>query len=150
MSLEILCSTRYYSFTGMHLRGPHSKDHRSLQEKWTAAQQRQFQRDRRRRYTNPYRTQAEEDAERLRKHNQGIFDRRRDPYNRQYGDHEYAAYREERLREDCKRNGVHCNFHALEWDPGDKRYDYDWVHDEHYKGTRYDPYPHDTKYLFNP
>jgi hypothetical protein len=135
---------------GEHLRGPHSKVHRSLQEKWTAAQQRQYQRDRRRRYTNPYRTQAEEDAERLRKHEQGIFDRRRDPYNRQQGDHEYAYYREKRLEEDCKRNGVSCNYHALDWDACDRRYDYDPIHREHYRGTPYDRHPHDTTRMFDP
>ncbi len=122
----------------------HPRAHRSLQEMWTAAQKRQYQRDRRRRHTNPNRTQDEEDAERRRKHDQGIFDRRRDPYNRQYGEHEYAFYREQRLKEDCKQNGVHCNFHALDWDAGDKRYDYDPWHDEHYHGTLFDPDPHDT------
>ena len=115
------------------MRGPHSKVNRSLQEKWTAAQQRQYQRDRRRRYTNPDRTQAEEDAERLRKHEQGIFDRRRDPYDREFGDYDYAVYREERLREDCERNRVHCNFHALDWNEADRRYNYDWVHGERYR-----------------
>lgn len=132
------------------MRGPHSNAHRSLQEKWTAAQQRQYQRDKRRRYTNPNRTQEEEDAERIRKHNQGIFDRDRDPYNRERGDHEYAAYREQRLREDCGRNGVSCNYHALDWDAADKRYDYDWIHDEHYQGTQNDPHPHDVSHPIDP
>eukprot|EP01083_Nonionella_stella_P135136 411042_1 len=57
-------------------------------EKWDAAQKRQYQRDFRRRFTNPYRTQAEEMRERERKHVQGeITSRTRDPYNREYGDH---------------------------------------------------------------
>lgn len=134
-----------------HLRGPSRHElrnsqqfRRSLQEKWTAAQQRLYERDKRRKITNPYRTQAEEDAERVRMHEQGLIDPRRDPYNRMFGDHEYAYYREQRLQEDCRLLGINCNVHALEWDPGDRRYDYDWIHDEHYLGTSYDPYPHDT------
>jgi hypothetical protein len=121
-----------------------SQLHRSLQEKWTAAQQRLYQRDKRRKFTNPDRTQAEEDAERVRMHEQGLIDPRLDPYNRAFGDHEYAYYREQRLQEDCRVLGINCNVHALDWDSVDKSYDYDWIHDEHYIGTSYDPYPHDT------
>ncbi|KAL3758856.1 hypothetical protein ACHAWU_003128 [Discostella pseudostelligera] len=124
-----------------HLRGPR---HRYLQEKWTAAQQRLYERDKRRKYTNPYRTQAEEDAERLRMHENGLYDPRRDPYNRQYGDHEYAYFREQRFREDCRLLGINCNVHALDYDPADRLFDYDALHDEYYRGTPYDPYPHDT------
>lgn len=131
------------------MRRPHQgvrshQGHRALQEKWTAAQQRLYQRDKRRKFTNPDRTQAEEDAERIRMHEQGLIDPTRDPYNRMFGDHEYAYYREQRLQEDCRRLGINCNVHALDYDSADRTYDYDWIHDEHYLGTPYDPYPHDT------
>jgi hypothetical protein len=79
-------------------------------------------------------------------HEQGLINPRRDPYNRQYGDHEYAYYREKRFEEDCRLNGITCDVHALDWDSVDKRYDYDRIHDEHYRGSPNDPYPHDVSH----
>ena len=83
---------------GVNLRGFNSVDaleeHRLL--KWNAAQKRQDQRDRRRRYTNPYRTQEEETRERWRKHMQGEnrHNSRVDPYEPQHGGHGYVHHRE--------------------------------------------------------
>lgn len=120
------------------------RHHRALYyEKLSAAQKRQNQRDYRRQFTNPFRTEAEENAERQRKHQQGIFDPKRDPDNRQFGFHEYAFYREQDRADRCTRTGRGCNYHALDWDNQDKRYDYDPWHGEHYSGT---PYDHDVNY----
>lgn len=120
------------------------RHHRALYyEKLSAAQKRQNQRDYRRQFTNPFRTEAEEHAERQRKHEQGLLDPARDPDNRQFGFHEYAFYREQDRADRCTRTGRGCNYHALDWDNQDKRYDYDPWHGEHYSGT---PYDHDVNY----
>ncbi|KAL3758857.1 hypothetical protein ACHAWU_003129 [Discostella pseudostelligera] len=125
-----------------------SRYRRALQfEKLTAAQKRQDQRDYRRQFINPFRTEAEENAERQRKHHQGLFDPKDDPSNRQFGFHEYAFYRERNRANECKRTGRGCKYHALDWDPGDRRYDYDPDHFEHYSGT---PFDHDVSNQWNP
>ena len=71
-----------------------SKVHRLL--KWNAAQKRQDQRDRRRRWTNPDRTQEEELRERWRKHNQGANRGYSgvDPYEPSHGGAAYVRHRE--------------------------------------------------------
>eukprot|EP00804_Cyclotella_cryptica_P000787 CCRYP_001058-RB/>CCRYP_001058-RB protein AED:0.11 eAED:0.11 QI:1614/0.5/1/1/0.5/0.33/3/219/156 len=71
-----------------------SEEHRLL--KWNAAQKRQDQRDSRRHYTNPYRTQEEEYRERWRKHIQGEnrHNSRVDPYEPEHGGHAYVHHRE--------------------------------------------------------
>ncbi|KAL9182823.1 hypothetical protein ACHAXT_004102 [Thalassiosira profunda] len=111
-----------------------SRGDRRLARKKTAAQKRQDQRDARRHRENPNRTQQEERAERLRKHQQAI---RRgkpsvDPYNRNYGDPNYAKKRERGRGNRCRRTGEGCNYHALEWDAWDRKYNYDPIHDEYY------------------
>lgn len=126
--------------TGDFLRGyPGGGYNRALYyEKLTAAQKRQNQRDYRRRFTNPFRTQAEENAERQRKHDQGMeFGMTggiQDPANRQHGYHEYMLDRQNKL------DSWGANYDALAIDPLDGKRDYDPLHYEHYSGT---PYDHD-------
>ena len=135
---------RIWTNTGDYLRGypegrSSSRYRRALYfEKLTAAQKRQNQRDYRRQFINPDRTQAEEYAEQQRKHHQGLFDPKDDPRNRQFGSHEYSYYREKNRAEQCKLTGRGCKYHALDWDPVDKKYDYDKMHGEHYWGTEFD------------
>lgn len=114
--------------TGDNLRGrPLDQDRRALQWKKNAAQKRQDQRDRRRKFTNPGRTQFEEDRERWRKHGQAINrgNPRGDPYEPGYGDPFYA-----RNREFSPWRGN--NWHALDYDPWDGKFDYDPIHGTHY------------------
>ncbi|KAL3777345.1 hypothetical protein HJC23_010147 [Cyclotella cryptica] len=86
-----------------NLRGFHEEEedmadigdvHRIL--KWNAAQKRQDQRDRRRKWTNPDRTQEEELRERWRKHYQGANrgNSRVDPYEPIHGGADYVRHRE--------------------------------------------------------
>ncbi len=125
--------------------GRSSRHRRALYyEKLTAAQKRQNQRDYRRQFTNPFRTQAEENAERLRKHQQGMefgmtggID---DPANRQHGYHEYMLDRQNKL------DSWGANYDALAVDPFDGKRDYDPWHGEHYYGT---PNDHDTNYWWD-
>lgn len=101
--------------------------------KLTAAQKRQMQRDARRKYTDPDRTMAQERAERIRKDEQA---RNRnnplgDPYHREFGDSWFARNREIERAMDCNIEDRNCYYHALEYDPFDRRYDYDPIHDEY-------------------
>lgn len=116
------------------------RDHRTLEEKLTPAQKRQEQRDERRHKFNPHRTQEEEDAERIRKQHQGLFDDRRDPAHRQYGDHEFMWKRQQKLED------WNADYDALHPHPGstDGKKDFDPMPDHwnHYYGTEDD---HDVK-----
>jgi hypothetical protein len=111
----------------------------------TAAQKRQDQRDYRRQFINPFRTQAEEDEERKRKHLQGmsggIFGGIQDPANRQHGHHEYMLYRQNKL------DNWGTGYDALEIDHADGIRNYDKFHDEHYSGTAFD---HDVLHPWDP
>lgn len=85
---------------GDNLRGLNEEGAAALEEnhrllKWNAAQKRQDRRDRRRRYTNPYRTQEEELKERWRKHNQAKNRQRSrvDPYEPKHGGRAYMRHR---------------------------------------------------------
>ena len=74
--------------------------------KWNSAQKRQDRPDRRRRYTNPNRTGAEELRERWRKHNQAINRQRSrvDPYEPKHGGRAYMRHR--RNGKNWKKNVV--------------------------------------------
>ncbi len=102
-SAEMCIQSNWFTFPhhlclGHNLRGfdeeEDSQEHRLL--KWNAAQKRQEQRDNRRRYTNPYRTQDEERSERWRKHTQGQNrgNSRVDPYEPAHGGHAYSHHRQ--------------------------------------------------------
>ncbi|KAL7540694.1 hypothetical protein ACHAXR_010307 [Thalassiosira sp. AJA248-18] len=123
---------------GNNLRGPLEEDdeidhaeqgRRAL--KLNAAQKRQNKRDRRRYWTNPGRTMAEEDAERDRKHMQGSRpwrNPRADPYEPGYGDTLYARNREVERQNRCATTGRGCGYKALEWDPIHGHYRWDRRH----------------------
>eukprot|EP00581_Thalassiosira_minuscula_P008917 CAMPEP_0183706920 /NCGR_PEP_ID=MMETSP0737-20130205/3638_1 /TAXON_ID=385413 /ORGANISM="Thalassiosira miniscula, Strain CCMP1093" /LENGTH=165 /DNA_ID=CAMNT_0025934459 /DNA_START=50 /DNA_END=547 /DNA_ORIENTATION=- len=98
---------------------------------WSAAQKRMYQRDKRRNKTNPFRTKAEADRERLRKHRQA--NRRGnpggDPYEPGYGDKWYAGGRSGRRRQRCADSGRDCNWRGLDYDVSPHGgYDRDYRH----------------------
>lgn len=103
-------------------------------EKLNAAQKRQIQRDKRRAITNPYRTQAEADRERWRKHRHGQNrGPQADPYEPGYGHSNFAGIREGRRRDDCASTGRGCGWRALDYDYSPHGgYDWDSIHNKHY------------------
>lgn len=66
----------------------------------------------------------QEKAERRRKYEQGLNrGYESDPYDRDFGDYQYAYYREKRLQRGCDKRGASCNYHALDVDPVDLKRD---------------------------
>lgn len=79
--------------------------------KKSASQKRQEQRDERRSYDNPDRTQEEENKERARKTRQSESrGSRADPYNTDHGEEDFGRNREAKRIVDCERNRSSCNY----------------------------------------
>lgn len=71
-----------------------------------------------------FRDVLQEKAERRRKYEQGLNrGYESDPYDRDFGDYQYAYYREKRLQRGCDKRGASCNYHALDVDPVDLKRD---------------------------
>lgn len=124
--------TTSYARNGRHFH-PDDIDINHGVYKLTAAQKRQKQRDERRKRLHPNRTFEEERAERRRKdrqaENRGTP--RGDPYHREFGDRDFAWNREVDREMDCYLYGRNCDYHALEYDNLDRRWDWDPLHDEY-------------------
>ena len=60
---------------------------------------------------------------------------RADPYGEE-GDEDYLMHREKAREKDCRRNGGWaCGFRAADWDPDERNWDRDRIHNnKHYTG----------------
>ena len=105
--------------------------------KLNAAQKRQIQRDRRRKFQGGTRTNWQDKAERDRKHKQAQMDpNRRDPYEFDLdvgNDSQFMNRRERQRQRDClEYGGWACGWRGMDQSPIDGAYDFDKNHGRHY------------------